>query len=239
MTIQPEFLALGVILIFAGIVLTMLRERGKARFNKTIRAQKLGFKPVEIIPPELLSRIEDLYQNERNKTLEIRDLYHQNDREGDFYLFDLVDTDEEDTWLGSEMLAVISPHLALPRFSLTTIPSFGGEKAIGSLMNKVLDKVMDLAAKYQNLSRLEFPDKPGFDEKIVVFGRDEVAVGNLLSRINLDILSRGKNPLQLNGSSDCLTVDDSFSISSRDQEKHLENLYQITRDLVHTLERKI
>ena len=103
-------------------------------------------------------------------------------------------------------------------------------------MDKILDKVMDLAAKYQDLNRIEFPENPGFDEKIVVFGRDEIAVGNLFSRMSLDFLTPGKTPIQLNGSGDCLTVDGSFTVSSKDQEMNLENLFQLTEDLVRAFE---
>ncbi|MGB2964433.1 MAG: hypothetical protein WBB69_10660 [Anaerolineales bacterium] len=236
MNMRPELLVLGVILIFAGIVLTMIRETRKARVNKTLRAQKLGFEPLELTPLDFLSRIEDLYQNERNKTLEIRGLFHRKDLERDYYLFDLVDTDDEDTWLGTEMFGVISRNLALPRFSLTTIPAFDRQKTIGSLMDKMLDKVMDLAAKYQDLNRIEFPENPGLDEKIVVFGRDEIAVGNLLSGISLNFFTRSKTPLQLYGSGDCLIVDGSFTVTSKNQEMNLENLFQLMKDLVRAFE---
>lgn len=103
-------------------------------------------------------------------------------------------------------------------------------------MDKMLDKVMDLAAKYQDLNRIEFPENPGLDEKVVVFGRDEIAVGNLLSRISLDFFTQSKTPLQLYGSGDCLIVDGSFTVTSKNQEMNLENLFQLTEDLVRAFE---
>jgi hypothetical protein len=237
MSLTPGLMAIFVILVFAGIVLLMIRANRKDQAEKTRQAQKLGFEPLEEIPSELLYRVEELYRNKRNPKLEIHNIYYRTELDRSLYIFDLIGIDDEDTTLGSEMFGIISQALALPRFSLISIPSFDHQSGIGALMDKMLDKVMDLAAKFQDLSRIEFPDKPGFDDNYVVFGRDESAVRSLISRVSWDYLSRGKTSLQVNGSGDFLTVDSSFSMSSDDNNQNLEELYQVTTELARRLEK--
>ena len=237
MSIPPAALALLVLLIFVGIVLLMFRAVKKDRIQRTFQAQKLGFVPVAEIPAELLNRVENLYKTERNPSLEIHNLYHRRELDRNLYLFDLIGTDDEDTTLGIEMFGVISKELALPRFSLTSIPYFNRQSGFGALMDKMLDKVMDLAAKSQDLNRIEFPGDPRFDDHYIVFGRDENAVRTLISSVSWDYLTREKTPLLINGSGDFLTVDYSISTTSENKEKSLEALYRATTDLTSRLER--
>ena len=237
MSIPPASLALLVLLIFVGIVLLMFRAVKKDRIQRTFQAQKLGFVPVAEIPAELLNRVENLYKTERNPSLEIHNLYHRRELDRNLYLFDLIGTDDEDTTLGIEMFGVISKELALPRFSLTSIPYFNRQSGFGALMDKMLDKVMDLAAKSQDLNRIEFPGDPRFDDHYIVFGRDENAVRTLISSVSWDYLTREKTPLLINGSGDFLTVDYSISTTSENKEKSLEALYRATTDLTSRLER--
>jgi hypothetical protein len=103
-------------------------------------------------------------------------------------------------------------------------------------MDRMLDKVMDLAAEYQDLSRIEFPDRPEFDDRCIVFGRDQDAVRDLISRISLDDLSRGKNLLNVSGSGDFLTVDIGTTFNSNEKDKHLEELYRVITDLARRME---
>ena len=237
MSLPPAALTLVILLIFVGIVLLMFRAARKDRIERTVQAQKLGFEPVAEIPAELINRVENLFKNERNPSLEINNLYQRRELDRSLYLFDLIGTDDEDTTLGVEMFGVISKDLALPRFSLTSIPSFNRQSGIGVLMDKMLDKVMDLAAKYQNLSRIEFPGDPSFDDHYVVLGQDEDAVRTLISRVSWDYLTREKTPLQINGLGDFLTFDYSISGTSENREKNLEALYRVTTDLTSRLEK--
>ena len=236
MSLSPALLAVLVILVFAAMVLGAILQTQKSREVKSRRASRLGFELVVGEPSELIQRVEEIYQSEGNPTLEVREVYLRVELDRALYLFDVIGTDDEDTTLGSEVMGLISADLALPRFSLTVIPPFGHEGGIGALMDKMLDKVMDLAAKSQDLSRFEFPEKPGFDERCIVFGRDEMAVRRLIDRVSWDDLTRGKSFFSFQGSGDFLTVDSGLQMRNQDKEKHLDELYRVTTELARRLE---
>ena len=238
MSLAPAMLAALVILVFVGIVLLMFRASKKYQAEKSLQAQSLGFEPVGEIPAELLNRVEDLYKNKNNPTLEIENLYQRSELDSVIYLFDLIGTDNEDSTLGTEIFGVISKELALPRFSLTTIPAFARQGGIGALMDKLMDKVMDMAAKHQELSRIEFPDRPSFDDQCIVFGNDEHAVRDLMKHINLDRYSREYVPLHIAGLGDFLTVDFSYISSGNDPKNLLETQYRGLGEIIRWFERK-
>ena len=231
-------LAIGAILIFVLFVLFAIRSTKKNREEKIIRARQLGFEPVAEVPQDLQRRIEDLYGNKRNRTLEIRNLHQRREWEQDLYLFDLLDTADEDTRMGTDVFGVISRNLALPRFSLITMPSFGGDGMLGNLMEKILDKVFAWAANFQGLSRVEFPDQSGLDDRFVVFGRDEYAVKTLLSESVASGLYNNKLPLQLAGLGDFLTLETAHTTPAKDQDQDLRDLHQACLDLVRLFEER-
>lgn len=235
---NTELLIILAILLFVIILLFAIRYSGKSRGEKTIQAQILGFEPLVEPPPQLMSRLEKLYHNEGKQTLELRNLYHRREFDRDLYLFDLVNTHNEDASMGREVFGVISRQLALPRFSLASLPPLDTQRMLGNLMDKMLDKLFDWAGKHQGFIRVEFPDQPEFDERFVVFGRDDYAIRNLLSGVNTSTLSRSKTPLQLAGSGDFLTIDYSYTNSLNNQNSDLRTQYQQFMDLVQTFEEK-
>jgi hypothetical protein len=236
MSLSPAPLALLVILIFAGLLLLAIRQTRISREESARRAGKLGFEGPFEAPSELIQRVEGIYRSEGNPTLEVRNVYQRVEFDQSLYIFDVIGTDDEDTTLGSEVMGVISSRLALPRFSLTTIPSFSRDAGIGALMDKMMDKVLDLAAKSQDLSRFEFPEKPGFDESCILFGRDEAAVRRLINRVSWDDLTRGRKFWSFQGSGDFLAVDYGLTLTTDDKEKHLDELYRVTAELARRLE---
>ena len=88
-------------------------------------------------------------------------------------------------------------------------------------MEKLLDKVLDMAGKYQGLSRVEFPERPEINDQIIVFGKDQGAVRELIGSIPFSSLIRGKSPLHIAGLDDFLTVDFSQMGSFQDPENDL------------------
>jgi hypothetical protein len=237
MTLSPAALALLVILVFLGLLLLAIRQTRISREESARRAGRLGFEGPFEAPSELIQRAEEIYLSQGNPTIEVRNVYQRKEFEGSLYIFDVIGTDDEDTTLGKEVMGVISSRLALPRFSLTTIPAFARGGGIGAFMDKMMDKVMDLAAKSQDLSRFEYREKPGFDERFIVFGRDQDAVRRLIDRISWDALDRGKILLNIQGGGDFLTVDSGLDITTQDKEKHLDELYRVTTELARRLEK--
>ena len=236
MSLSPAVLAILVILVFAAMVLGAVRQTRKSREDLTRRALHLGFEVPVGVPTELIQRVEEIYRSKGNPTLEVRNVYRRDELDRTLYIFDVIGTDDEDTTLGTEVMGVISSRLALPRFSLTTIPSFSREAGVGAFLDKMMDKVMDLAARSQDLSRLEFPEKPGFDQSCILFGRDEAALRRLIDRVSWDDLTRGKKFWSFQGSGDFLTVDYGLTLTADDKEKHLDELYRVTTELARRLE---
>ncbi len=237
---QPELLAILVILVFAGIAVLMIRASKKSQEEKRSRAIKLGFEPLEEVPTGLLSRLEQLQQRSENQVLEVRNLSHQQGLDRDLYLLDLVDTDDEDTWLATDMIAVISPQLALPRFTLTSLPPINTDRMLGNLMDKMLDKFFDWAAKYQRLTRVSFPGNPAFDNKYIVYGRDPQALQRLFSGFRASYLVSLKLPIMMAGSGDFLTLEAGFPERNTQQTKQgsLKRLYQETGELIRLFEQQ-
>ncbi|MCJ7716978.1 MAG: hypothetical protein MUO54_10735, partial [Anaerolineales bacterium] len=173
-----ELVALLVILVFAALLLMAIRTSRKIREQKTAQASSLGFEALGTVPDDLMSRVNNLFRNQHAQSFSITELYHQHDFERELYVFDLDSTHQQDTEMGSEIFGVISRQLALPRFSLTSLPALNTDSILGNLMDIALDKVLDIAEKYQGLKRIDLPEQYGGENQFVVFGQDEYAVRN-------------------------------------------------------------
>jgi hypothetical protein len=220
MNFQPELIALLVILVFAVIFLLIFRAGRRQVAEKKHLALTLGYEEVTSRPSQLISRVEALYKRGNNQGIQIDQVYSKKDWEEEFFIFDVSDANQDDNELGSEVFGVISSDFALPQFSLTTLPGFSSGSLFGGIMEGLLDKVLSFSEGYLHMSRIEFPDKPDFDQQVIVFGKDEAAVRELMDRIHLDSIMRIKSPVHIAGLDDFLTVDFSqmSSYSSRDSD---------------------
>lgn len=226
MSFPPQLLALGVILIFAVLVLLVIRTSRRERNLQEHQLRQLGFEPLEAAPLELERRVEELYQTREDRRIKLWQVYHRHELDQDLYLFDAEDTRGESSELGSEVFGVISSQLALPLFSLVTLPDFDRASLIGGLMDKLLDKVMGYAEGYLGLERVDFSDRPEMDDRVVLFGRDPFAAREMIDRVGLYTLQTSKLPLQIAGSGDFLTVDFSTSASLNQTDDDLVSRYQ-------------
>lgn len=226
MSFPPELLALGILFIFGTIVFLMIRTSRRQKAEQDNQLHQLGFRALESPPPELERRVEELYRPGGDQEVTLWRVYHRRELDQDLYLFDAADTHGESTELGSEVFGLISSQLALPRFSLVTLPDFDRSSLIGGLMDKLLDRVMSYAEKYLQLQRIEFPDQPEMDDKVVLFGQDPAAVRELLDRAGLSALRTGNLPVQIVGSGDFLTVDFSTANSLNQPGQDLASRYQ-------------
>lgn len=104
---NTELLTILSILLFVIILIRASRKSGE---EKTIQAHAPRFEPLAEQPPELLARLEELFKNQPNKKVELRNLYHQREFDRDLYLDDLLNTHHEDTSSGTEVFGVISRH---------------------------------------------------------------------------------------------------------------------------------
>jgi hypothetical protein len=236
MSFPPELLALGVVLIFGLILFFVIRTSRRQQLEQENQLQGLGFTALESPPPELERRVGEIYQTKGEREIHLWRVYHRQELDQDLYLFDAADTGGDSSELGSEIFGLISTRLALPRFSLVTLPDFDRDSLVGSLMDKLLDKVMSFAEGYLQLERIEFPDRPDLDDQVILFGRDPFAVREMIERVGIYSLRSSKLPLQIAGSGDFITVDFSTSSSPDQSDQDLASRYQtfvqITRNFM-------
>lgn len=207
MSIRPEILALAVILIFVSIVLLMLRSARQRSAEKTHLAQTLGYQEVTSRPSELIRRAETLYKRRDHQSIQVDQVYAREDWDQKFYLFDISDSNQDEGDLGSAVFGVISNQLDLPLFSLTTLPGFSSDSFFGGIMDSLMDKVLAKADKYLGMGRIELEDRPDLDDQLIIFGKDQDAVKQLLETIDLRFISQFKSPVHITGIDDFLTVD--------------------------------
>ena len=226
MSFPPELLALGILLIFAILILSMFRVARREKADQDNQLRQIGFEPLKTAPPELEERVEQLYQTRGGREVKVWEVYHRRELDQDLYLFDAADTRGDSSEIGSEIFGLISSRLALPRFSLTTLPDFDRDSLIGNLMDKLLDKVMSYAEGHLQLQRIEFPNQPELDDKLILFGRDPAAVRDMLDRVGFYTLRSTEFPIQIAGSGDFLTVDFSTSSNLNQPGQNLVSRYQ-------------
>jgi hypothetical protein len=226
MSFPAELLAVGIILLFGLILFLVIRSSRRQLLESDTQLRQLGFNPLESPPPELERRVAELYQTRAEREIKLWRVYHRRELDRDLYLFDAEDSNGEGSEVGSAVFGMISHNLALPRFSLVTLPGFDRDSLFGGLMDRLLDNVMNFAEGYLQLERIEFPDRPELDDQVMLFGRNPEAVRAMLDRVGLYSLIRDKLSLQIAGSGDFITVD--FSTPSNpDQQGHdLPTRYQ-------------
>ena len=207
MSFPPQLLALGFVLLFVLIVYSAIRTSRRQLLDQENQLRGLGFNPLESPPPALERRVEEIYQTKGEREIQLRRVYHRRELDQDLYLFDADETSGDSSVLGSEIFGLISSRLALPRFSLVTLPDYDRGGLIGGLMDKLLDKVMSFAEGYLQLERIEFPDRPDLDDSLILFGRDPYAVRKMIDRMDVYSLRSNKQILQIAGSGDFITVD--------------------------------
>lgn len=221
MSTLPIPLTLIVILAFAALLfLAIIASRKQAAEIKSL-AITLGYQEVSSRPDQLISRVESIYQRGDGHSIQIDHVYSKQDWDQELYIYDVSDSSQDAGQMGSEVFGVISKQLALPHFTLTTLPGFDGSTLIGGLMEGLLNKVLSIAEKYHGLQRIELPDRPDLDENVILFGKNPSAVRDLIDRIDLRSITRIETPVHISGLNDFLSVDFSQMGSYSDREHDL------------------
>ena len=226
MSYPPELLALGILILFGIIVFLMIRTSRREQNEQDHQLRQLGFEPLEDAPLELESRVEELYQTRRGREIKLWRVFKRRESDQDLYLFDAEDTRGESSELGSEIFGLISNQLALPHFSLVTLPEFDRGSLFGGLIDKILDRVMSYAEGHLGLQRIEFPNQPELDDQLILFGQDPDAVREMLDSVGLNTFRSTQLPVQIAGKGDFLTVDFSTPSDLNQPGKDLVSRYQ-------------
>jgi hypothetical protein len=210
-SVLDQVVALIVIILIVGVFVAIGWGMVSAIARRKARKQhliSLGYTPLESQPPELMERLTHIYPSGAKKQkLELRNVFQQSIPGGQAFLFDLVDTGgEENNWLGTQLMGIVSPSLRLPHFMLQpwiTVEQSGRSTAF--LVN-LADKVVNWAASTSGLARISFADSPAFEERFKVFGSDEVAVRRFLSTSCLAQLASLERPYKTEAAGDMFTI---------------------------------
>jgi hypothetical protein len=231
MNFPPELLALLVILIFASLLFLAIRTSRKQAAEKTHQALTMGFDIPDVLPTQFASRIESIYQRKDGQAVYIDNIFYRSDHDHELFIFDV--SHGGDSEMGSDVFGMISNELALPRFSLVTLPGFNKDSFIGDMMDRLLDKVLENLSDFQDLERIDLSDRTDYGSQVIVLGKDPAAVKELLAGISIETLTDNASPLHIAGKDDFLVVDFSIPTSPTATEHDLiaqfEYFNQISR----------
>jgi hypothetical protein len=224
MDFPPELLALLVILIFVSLLIVAIRSSRKQAAEKTHQALTMGYEIPDVLPSQFASRVEAIYQRKDGQAVYIDNIYYRSDLDQELFIFDV--SHGGDSEMGSDVFGVISGKLALPRFSLITLPGFNKDSFIGDMMDRLLDKVLENLSDFQDLERIDLTDRPDYEDQVIVLGEDASAVREILADISLETLTANASPLHIAGKDDFLVVDFSIPTSTSSTENDLIAQFQ-------------
>ena len=230
---SSALIALSVIVLFAAIVAAVLIGERRKRAAWRQRLADLGWVPVAPVPPELSARIARLYQGSSDRRLRIEHVFERplqepslNERsftERSFaerspidgspsgpraVLFDVVDTTGGETsTTASGVLGVIAPSLELPDLLLAPRLPSGTAGALATTVLNVADRLIECAAGWTGLVRVGFEEIAEFDQRYIVFGRDEARVRQFLTPARLLGLGDAAAGIRLRAGGDMVTLE--------------------------------
>jgi hypothetical protein len=168
------FATLVILLFVLAFIWTISRQKeaSKSALNQAV---ELGFEPLEEGEQTLLERLVELHEKFGHQEIEIRNLYRRRGPDYQLYLFDLWDVSGDSVdRIQENGIAVVSPLLILPRFSV--FPKLEGDGLLPSFVNLVFNAVIS-----RKMSVINFENYPAFDDRYYVAGEDENAIRVFLS----------------------------------------------------------
>lgn len=174
---------------------------------------------------DLLRKVIRLHQRQAHQSIEFRNLFQKGEPDATFYLFDLQDNSGDSSDLTAEgVIAVLSPLLKLPRFSI--FPKVDMQGKFAELANRFLTWAIARSATH-----IPFEANPHFERRYMVCGEDERAVRHFLSDYHLSRLSRGEY-WQIEAEGDLFTLSKvDFSSGMKNRETDLRERLREARML--------
>lgn len=172
-----------IVSIFGLTVFGMISSEKNRQARKKESILALGFQAVDNPDPSLLTHLIALYTKRESQKLSMRNLYQRRENDYLLYLYEVWSESSNDNDLHEEWgLAMVSPYLNLPRFSL--IPKVDMPGKFAGLVNRFLEKLT-----VPGSIKIEFPDHLPFSRRYMVTGTDEAAVRKVFTTILLNRLS--------------------------------------------------
>lgn len=177
----------GFILFFVGLIFLSVYSQRKTNARKREAAACLGFTPVDKPGQEFVDRIQALYENASWKRFKLDHVSRKSFADGEIYLFDLWETSGEDnTTLVEQGIAILSPYLHLPRFSLS--PKLQMKGALAEWTNSLIKW-----AYSRRDQPVDFSAHPAFDSRYIVMGDEAGAIRECLDAHLMNRLLRLEN----------------------------------------------
>jgi hypothetical protein len=196
---------LMILMIFGLIVYAMIRSERKAAQVKRSIVESLGFRPVEITPTltqrfvDFQDRTRDKWIPEKHRDYELQNVARKALPDGEMLIFDLVDHAGNDTsYLETQAVAVISPYLKLPAFSL--FPKVDLEGPAARLGNKLITWIVSNAG-----SPVYFPEAPEFEKRYLVNSNEPYETQEFLDETRLRRLAKTRM-MSISAGGDMFTV---------------------------------
>ena len=166
MDVVSLLLVLGVLAFFALIVYLMIRSEKKRHRDREQVASSLGFRPLIELESGTAARLIRLHQHSRSQEIQVHHPAERWDGDARILLFDLVDHGGDSvSTLVDCGIAVFSPELNLPRFSL--IPRVAEQGRLAEIANRFLEILIK-----QRRNRIELKKNTHFDERYFLLGDD-------------------------------------------------------------------
>jgi len=184
---QYAVLFILLIVLVVGVSIYWLYARDKKRsLQKQNLALELGFQLVKDIDPGLTSRIVQFHQKSKSQNLRVRNVFTRAQSDCTLYLFDLLDySGDSVTYLVDGAIAVLSPSLHLPRFSI--YPRIGDRSRVSGWADALLEKMA-----LSRMDRIVLGTNPYFEANYYLFGGNEQEVREFLTDDNLSYFSEYK-----------------------------------------------
>ncbi|MDI6695239.1 MAG: hypothetical protein QME21_09345 [Anaerolineales bacterium] len=156
----------GFLFVFGWMFYMLFQSNRKEKETKQQVAQSLGFSPLEA-DTNLTEKISSLYQRTwTNKSYQLRHVARRVIPEGEMFLFDLLDASmEDDSPIERQAVALISPSLNLPPFTL--FPKASQQYALSGLANRIVEWGMSQIGE-----PVAFPQFPALTARYVITSPD-------------------------------------------------------------------
>jgi hypothetical protein len=202
--------------LFALIVYGMISSEKKRLIRKKEALLALGFQTVENPDSSLLKNLITLYTKRESQKLSLRNMYQRRENNYLLYLYEVWSETSDGQELQEKWgLAMVTPYLNLPRFTL--IPKIDMTGRFASLVNRLLEKVT-----VQGNVKIEFTGHQQFSSRYLVTGKDESAVRQLFSDRLLKRLSE-TSYLQVDGNRNFL-IFSRYDLKRGKQKREMEDL---------------
>jgi hypothetical protein len=178
---------MGFLALFAGIVIWMTLHERARQAAKRQEFTRLGYAPVALPRDDLYERFDTLYRRSPAQRFDLRAVYEHRVSGGTFLFFDLVETSgQENTYLGTNAIAVISQDLHLPRAAIFGRLSPDGKTA--AWMMNMASKVIEWASRQRGLQTLNLEEFPRINDQLIVLADNEQAARAFFSPDRLERL---------------------------------------------------